>query len=77
MVDSELVVFAVVASGLEGSDLTSELLVLLVDSVVVLGPGACTGAGAAAGAAEVAAGVCSQPVSIRPTAIRASDANSL
>ena len=72
VVDSLVMVFSAGASGLETSDLTSVLRVLLLDSVVVTGAGAAW-AGVAAVAAG-AAGACWQPIRVRPKAVRASAA---
>ena len=58
VVDSEDVVFLADASGSEGSDFTSLLRVLLVDSVVVLGAGACAGAGVSTVVVADGVGVC-------------------
>jgi hypothetical protein len=77
VVDSEEVVFSTGVSGLEGSTFTSVLRELLVDSVVVLGAGACAGAAVTAAGAGVAAGVCSQLVSISPMAAKATVARIL
>jgi hypothetical protein len=76
VVDSVVVVFTAGALGSAGSaGFTSELFVVLVDSDVVLGGGA--GAAVGAGTAAVGAGVCSQPVSVSPKAIRANAAKHL
>jgi hypothetical protein len=74
--DSVVVVFSAGESGLEGSaGFTSVVFVELLDSVLVLGAGAGAGAGVATGTATVCVGgVCWQPVRVRPTAVRASDA---
>jgi uncharacterized membrane protein YeaQ/YmgE (transglycosylase-associated protein family) len=80
--DSLVTVFSEAASGLEGSDLTSTLRVLLLDSEVVTGAGVAGAgeAGAAAGAAVAAAavgGACWQPVSVSPSAVMAKAIKSL
>ena len=80
--DSLVTVFSAVPSGLEGSDLTSTLRVLLLDSEVVTGAGVAGAgeAGAAAGAAVAAAavgGACWQPVSVSPSAVMARAVKSL
>ena len=63
------------ASGLDGSDFTSTLRVLWLDSVVVLGAGAC--AGAAAGAAAAVGGACWHPASVKLKAVMAISARNL
>ena len=64
------------ATGSEGSaGFTSVVFVVLVDSDVVLGAGA--GVAVCAGAAVIGAGVCSQPVSVSPKAVRANAAKHL
>jgi hypothetical protein len=63
---------------LDGSDFTSTLRVLLLDSVVVLGASvACAGAGAAAGAAAAVGGACWHPASVKPKAVMATAATNL
>jgi hypothetical protein len=63
-------------SGLEESDFTSLLFELLLDSVVVVGAG--EGAGATTVVVEPGVvGVCSQPVSVRPSVARANATNNL
>jgi hypothetical protein len=74
VVDSCVTVFWADTSGLEASGLISTLRELLVDSVVVLGAGAAAGAAVAAGAAAATGGACWQPVSVRPTAVKANAA---
>jgi hypothetical protein len=68
LVDSLVTVFSAGASGLAGSDLTSTLRVVLLDSDVVLGVGA---ACAGAGAAVAVGGTCWQPASVKPKAATA------
>ena len=69
-------VFSTGATGSEGSTgFTSVLFVVVVDSDVVLGVEA--GVAVGAGAAVIVAGVCSQPVSVSPKAVRANTAKHL
>jgi hypothetical protein len=70
--ESFVTVFSAAVPGPEGSDLTSTLLVLLLDSDVVAGAGV-----AGAGAADAAGGACWHPTRIRPKAVRAKAARNL
>ena len=72
VVDRVLFFSTATASGLEGSAGLTSTLLLVDESVVVLG-GFCAGAAAVAGtgAAADGAGVCSQPASVKPSAVTA------